>query len=51
MKNREEIIKRIQEIESLLSDPDTGEPVDDAYLDEGDQAELSTLYWVIEEEE
>jgi len=45
VKTEKEIIKRIIEIESQY------DPEDDfSYLDEGQQAELSALYWVLDKE-
>ena len=46
MKSEKEIRARIDEIKRKLYDED-GEPYDEAYLDEGEQAELYTLEWVV----
>lgn len=43
MKTEEELRERIAELESRY------DPEGDAYLDEGEQSELSILYWVLEE--
>ena len=51
MRHEEEIRDRIDEIESRLVDEDTGEFDEEAYLDEGEQAELNTLYWVLGEDD
>jgi len=46
MKSERQIRDRITDIERRLIDDD-GNPADDAYLDEGEQAELNTLKWVV----
>jgi len=46
MKSEREVRERITEIESKLYDED-GKLYDEAYLDEGEQAELYTLKWVV----
>lgn len=53
MRTEAEVKARIAELESILCADDEGlEGFDDeAYLDEGQQSELSTLYWVLGEDE
>lgn len=52
MKTEKQIRERIQEIEdTYLKDPDTGEWCEECYLDEGQQAELMTLEWVLDDED
>ena len=46
MKSEKEIRERIAEIERKMYDED-GVLWDDAYLDEGEQAELNVLRWVV----
>lgn len=56
MRTEAEVKARIKELESIC-DPDDedveedGGYDEDCYLDEGQQSELSTLYWVLEEDE
>jgi hypothetical protein len=51
MKTEKEIRERLTEIEDLyLKDPDTGKWEEDAYLDEGQQAEVMALLWVLGED-
>ena len=51
MKSEKEIRERIKELEDLLIDPDSGEYDEYAYLDEGQQSELYTLAWVLNDED
>ena len=49
LRTEDEVRARIKELEDMLCDPETGEPDDEAYLDEGQQAELNVLYWFLGE--
>ncbi len=51
MRSEAEIRERIAELEGMLCDEDTGEYDEEAYLDEGQQAELNILHWVLGEPE
>lgn len=47
MRTEAEVRERIRELKDLLCDPDTGEIDNKYYLDEEQQSELATLYWVL----
>lgn len=44
MRSEQEVRERIKELEDICLEEE-----DDCYLDEGEQAELYTLYWVLNE--